>query len=131
MRTYRLLTALIAALALALAGCGGDDEGGGGGGGDTGAATTPAETAPETGEDTGGAQAADGKQLFTDTCGGCHVLSDAGTEGQVGPNLDDLKPDADAVKQAIEQGPSVMPENLLQGAEADAVAQYVAENAGG
>ena len=34
------------------------------------------------------------------------------------------------IGRAIEQGPSVMPENLLQGAEADAVAKYVADNAG-
>jgi mono/diheme cytochrome c family protein len=30
-----------------------------------------------------------GKQLFTQACGGCHVLADAGTAGTVGPNLDD------------------------------------------
>ena len=29
-----------------------------------------------------------GKELFIATCGGCHALSDAGTSGQVGPNLD-------------------------------------------
>jgi cytochrome c6 len=30
-----------------------------------------------------------GKQLFTQACGGCHVLADAGTAGTIGPNLDD------------------------------------------
>jgi mono/diheme cytochrome c family protein len=29
-----------------------------------------------------------GKQLFTQRCGGCHVLADAGTAGTIGPNLD-------------------------------------------
>jgi cbb3-type cytochrome c oxidase subunit III len=39
-----------------------------------------------------------GKQLFTQACGGCHVLADAGTAGAVGPNLDD------AFAQAREAG---------------------------
>ena len=30
-----------------------------------------------------------GKQLFTQACGACHVLADAGTAGPIGPNLDD------------------------------------------
>jgi mono/diheme cytochrome c family protein len=30
-----------------------------------------------------------GKQLFATQCGQCHTLADAGTKGQVGPNLDD------------------------------------------
>jgi mono/diheme cytochrome c family protein len=39
-----------------------------------------------------------GKQLFTQACGGCHVLADAGTAGAVGPSLDD------AFAQAREDG---------------------------
>src|SRR5687768_2400557 len=31
----------------------------------------------------------DGKELFADNCGTCHTLAAAGTEGVVGPNLDD------------------------------------------
>ena len=77
------------------------------------------------------ATAASGKDVFTSSCGGCHTLADAETNGQTGPNLDELKPDAERVKQAIAQGPGIMPENLYEGAEADQVAQYVAESAGG
>src|SRR3712207_10190 len=106
----RAVLALTATLVLAFAGCGGDDEGGGDGG--------------------GGAQAGSPQQVFSDSCGNCHTLSAAGTEGQAGPNLDDLKPDAATGRRASEQGPSVMPENILRGAQADAVAQYVADNAG-
>ncbi len=35
-----------------------------------------------------GADISRGKQLFTQKCAACHVLADAGTQGQVGPNLD-------------------------------------------
>ncbi|MGI8606037.1 MAG: c-type cytochrome, partial [Gaiellaceae bacterium] len=36
-----------------------------------------------------GADISSGKQLFSAKCGSCHVLKDAGTQGVVGPNLDD------------------------------------------
>ena len=36
----------------------------------------------------GGSQGA-GKQQFTQACGVCHTLADAGTAGTIGPNLDD------------------------------------------
>lgn len=39
-----------------------------------------------------------GKELFTQRCGGCHTLADAGTNGTIGPNLDD------AFAQAREAG---------------------------
>ena len=109
---------VVVAAALATAtGCGGDDEEGGGGGGEA----TPAATEA----------AADGKQLFATTCGGCHTLADADTQGQVGPNLDDLAPDKATVLAAIKSGPGPMPENLYEGAEAEAVADYVSSSAGG
>jgi mono/diheme cytochrome c family protein len=38
--------------------------------------------------DSSGADLANGKQLFAQTCGGCHTLADAATLGTVGPNLD-------------------------------------------
>lgn len=106
----RIALAGLLALVLAAAGCGGDDGGGGG--------------------DGGGSQASGPAKLVADSCGGCHTLAAAGMEGQVGPNLDDLKPDAATVKEAIAKGPSVMPENIVTGADADTVANYVAENAG-
>ena len=39
-----------------------------------------------------------GKKLFVQACGGCHTLADAGTNGRIGPNLDD------AFAQAREAG---------------------------
>ena len=115
-RMGRIRAALVAgALAVALAGCGGDDDGGG--------------TAPPAGD--GGPTAASGEELFKQRCGSCHTLAAAGTDGTVGPNLDELAPDAARVQQAIEDAPGVMPENLAEGEEAQRIAEYVAGAAGG
>ena len=43
-----------------------------------------------------------GKQLFVSSgCGGCHTLADAGSQGTIGPNLDDAF--ASDRKQGFEQ----------------------------
>ena len=67
--------------------------------------TTPTETTPGH----AGSDAAAGKVVFTTNCGGCHTLSDAGTSGTVGPNLDDAKPDAALVVDRVTKGKGVMP----------------------
>jgi cytochrome c oxidase subunit I len=74
-----------------------------------------------------------GQTLFQQSCGGCHTLRAAGSSGSVGPSLDQARPDANAVLQAIERGGSGsgnMPPKLLAGAEAQQVATYVARAAG-
>jgi mono/diheme cytochrome c family protein len=71
-----------------------------------------------------------GRDLFASTCGACHTLAAAGTTGTVGPNLDDLKPDQETVRGAIQAGPGAMPANLLTGAQAQQVAAFVAMSAG-
>jgi cytochrome c6 len=71
-----------------------------------------------------------GKDLFTHTCAGCHTLKDAGTNGSVGPNLDEIAPSKDLVLATLRAGPGAMPTNLLVGAEADRVATYVSSVAG-
>ena len=125
-RSTTWCAAVAAATALAFAGCGGDDEPPG-----TGASGSQTEEAAPAETGAGGDQAAQGKELFANTCGGCHTLEDAGTNGQVGPVLDELQPDKERVAAAIESGPGTMPPNLLEGAEAEAVATYVSEAAGG
>jgi len=86
------------------------------------------------GESGGGASAsAEGKQIFTQSCGTCHTLSDAGTSGTIGPNLDELKPDQARVANAIKNGGAgtgAMPANIVTGQEAEAVADYVSSVAG-
>jgi cbb3-type cytochrome c oxidase subunit III len=90
-----------------------------------------------------------GRDLFIKDCGGCHTLADAGTRGVIGPNLDDAFHSV-RVKQGFEEstirdvvrgqiayptenppaGGEGMPANLVTGADADAVASYVAAVAG-
>lgn len=94
--------------------------------------TTTGEEGSAAGQAGDGA-AAEGKLIFTQTCGTCHVLNDAGTSGAVGPSLDTLKPDKARVEAAIENGGSgsgQMPAGLLAGKEAEAVAEYVSSVAG-
>ncbi len=51
-----------------------------------------------------------GKQVFASAgCGGCHTLKAAGSNGAVGPNLDQLKPDAARVAHQVEVGGGPMP----------------------
>ncbi len=128
----RILALLGVTAALALAACGGDvAEQEGAGGGAQATETATASATPDETPQTGGAETDQGRQLFVSNCSGCHTLADAGTNGQVGPNLDDVQPDAGQVRSAIESGPGVMPENLVEGPDLDAVAQYVATATGG
>jgi mono/diheme cytochrome c family protein len=100
--------------------------------------TTPEATTstPEAGTTSTGAGApqanAQGKQVFTQSCGSCHTLKDAATTGTVGPNLDDLKPDEATVQRQVTNGGGVMPafKGQLTDAQIKAVSQYVSSVAG-
>ena len=63
-------------------------------------------------------------------CGMCHTLQAAGSEGQIGTNLDQLKPSMPQVVSAVTNGISVMPsfEGMLSSEEINAVAYYVFES---
>jgi mono/diheme cytochrome c family protein len=104
------------------------------------------------------ADVANGKQLFQQKCGSCHTLADAGTQGRIGPNLDDAfaGPRAQGFKESTirnvvhgqilfpvsnpagviegpdgsEQRPPGMPADLVTGSDARDVAAYVASVAG-
>ncbi|MCE1194162.1 MAG: cytochrome c [Acidovorax sp.] len=81
------------------------------------------------------AELARGKELFTTlqpACATCHTLQAAGAEGQVGPVLDELKPDAARVLRALKAGIGVMPSYAERLSEADmqAVARFVANATG-
>lgn len=54
-----------------------------------------------------------GRRVFIEAaqpaCGACHSLSEAGTRGVLGPDLDVMKPDFAAVESAVSGGVGVMP----------------------
>ena len=91
---------------------------------------------------------ANGKVLFTEKCGSCHTLADAGTTGQIGPNLDDAfyasRRDGlgqETIQQVVRgqiaypvttppTGAPGMPADIVTGQDAEDVASYVAAVAG-
>jgi mono/diheme cytochrome c family protein len=90
-----------------------------------------------------GADAANGKTLFTQKCGSCHALADAATNAQIGPNLDNAFGYAckqgfpketffDVVRLQIDlpARDGQMPADLVTGQDAADVAAYVAGAAG-
>ena len=60
-------------------------------------------------------------------CATCHTLSDAKSNGQIGPNLNQIKPDEIRVLTAVTNGIGVMPsyQGLLTTEEIEAVSYYV------
>jgi mono/diheme cytochrome c family protein len=83
-----------------------------------------------------------GKELFVTNCGACHTLAEAGTDGVIGPDLDDRlappsasAPDPATIKPrvlaAINGGVGGrMPKGVVSGQQADEVATFVAQVAG-
>ena len=120
---FRLGTALLA-MALLLAACGGS----------SGSSSSSSSAPPASSSSSGGTEnaSAEGKQVFTQNCGGCHTLKDAGTTGSVGPNLDELQPPKATVVRQVNNGGGPMPafKGKLTDAQIDAVATYVSTVAG-
>ena len=60
-------------------------------------------------------------------CGVCHTLQAAGSAGNIGPNLDQLKPQMPQIIDAVTNGIGVMPpwDGILTYEEIEAVAYYV------
>jgi mono/diheme cytochrome c family protein len=94
------------------------------------------------------ADTARGRTLFVQKCGVCHMLAQAGTTAQVGPNLDDAFAaareegnDSDTIEGVVKAqvefprenngNPRVsMPADIVTGQDLDDVAAYVGEWAG-
>ncbi len=94
----------------------------------------------------------EGQSLFQTNCGTCHTLYAAGTDGNFAPNLDELlaptgPPEGEGAKDAIastkkrvlnaiEHGvdgtttPGRMPAGIINGEQAEEVAEFVATTAG-
>lgn len=129
--TSLLPLALIAA-AIGLTACSstGDDEG------TTNEAADQARTTPEPANPDQPLSPAEehGRTLFVQTCGSCHTLDAAGTQGAIGPNLDELQADRERVLRAIENGGTgsgSMPAGLYEGKDAEDVAEFVANSGPG
>ena len=134
-RAALVLALLCAALALVAAGCGGEEtvtptpetvEG-----------TIPTEEGPST-EDVPALELegneADGEAVWAaNGCGGCHVLAAAGSNGTVGPSLDETTPSYELAATRVTLGQGAMPAfgDQLEPQQIADVAAFVAENAGG
>jgi cytochrome c oxidase subunit II len=93
---------------------------------------------------TAAAGSAQGKTLFTQQCGTCHALADAGTTAEVGPNLDEALPgkSADFIHRSIVDPnaeiapgfqPNVMPTTFgesLSEQQLDSLIEYLMKTAG-
>jgi mono/diheme cytochrome c family protein len=114
-----LVIAAFAAAALGLAACGFGSEG-----------TSVSKDDPNYG----------GAELFATHCAGCHTLSAAGTQGTgnrgertQGPNLNQRTETYDDALFAIQNGGfsgAIMPQSIVVGTQAQAVARFVARYAG-
>ena len=114
-----IVTAAVAACALALGACGWGEEG-----------ISVAKDDPTYG----------GAVLFSERCAGCHTLEAAGTQGTgnrglrvQGPNLDGRKETYEDALFAIRNGGfsgAIMPQNIVVGSEAEEVARFVAKYSG-
>ncbi|MBV9309320.1 MAG: cytochrome c [Solirubrobacterales bacterium] len=86
-----------------------------------------------------------GREVFGQQCAVCHTLIAANATGKVGPNLDTLKPPASLVLNTINNGclqspppgssqsclgQGTMPPQIVQGKDAQDVANFVAKVAG-
>ena len=74
-----------------------------------------------------------GKDVFLNkgVCSTCHMLTDAGLGGQIGPNLNEIRPNKMRVMHTVTNGIGVMPayEGELTSEEIEAVAYYVSISA--
>jgi mono/diheme cytochrome c family protein len=75
-----------------------------------------------------------GKKVFqTAGCAGCHTLKDAGSTGNVGPNLDQAKPPLSLAVLRVTKGAGAMPsfKGQLSDKQIADVTAYVVSKSGG
>jgi mono/diheme cytochrome c family protein len=94
--------------------------------------TSTGETTTASSEPAGDATA--GEAVFASAgCGGCHTLEAAGSSGNVGPNLDEAKPELDLVIERVTNGKGPMPsfKGQLSEKQIQDVAAYVVKSTQG
>jgi cytochrome c6 len=133
-RTILALATLLAAIGVAVAGCGGEEEATPSPQTVTGTTTAPTTTTTTTTTPAPRGDPVAGKAVFTGSagCTGCHTLKDAGSTGTVGPNLDQAMPPASLVVDRVTNGKGVMPsfKGTLTPTQIADVAAYVSSVAG-
>ncbi len=133
MRRWALIAVLALALgAMGLAGCGGGEETSPTA--ETVEGTLPTGSTAESPASTVEGDAAAGEEVWAaNGCGSCHTLEAAGSNGNIGPNLDESQPDLELAVERVTNGSGVMPAFKGQISEkqiAD-VAAYVVESTSG
>jgi mono/diheme cytochrome c family protein len=135
-------TLLAAGVTTSVAACGGSSSSGGGAAAtstsappptSTQSATTATHSSSASAGASGASSSAAGLKVFTTAgCGSCHTLAAAHATGNVGPNLDDLKPSEARVALQVTDGGAAMPSfsGRLSKAQIAAVAKFVASAAG-
>jgi mono/diheme cytochrome c family protein len=75
-----------------------------------------------------------GRELFGERCANCHTLKAANAVAEIGPNLDQLRPNKALVLNALENGRArgngQMAKDLYTGQDAQDVAAFVAKAVG-
>ena len=73
-----------------------------------------------------------GKDIFLNkaNCASCHTLADAGSVGNIGPNLNEIKPDYIRILNAVMIGIGTMQayQGILTDKEIESVVHYVFES---
>ena len=103
----------------------------------TGTEPKGSEEEPKGGEkgEAGGGESsalAAGEEVFDTNCSSCHTLAAAGSNGNVGPNLDELGPSNQLVIHQVTNGGGGMPAfgSTLSKSEIESVAKFVSTLAG-
>lgn len=98
-----------------------------------GTVTTPTQTFPIVAAFHKHGDPASGKAIFLANCTSCHTLAAAHSTGTIGPNLDTLKPNYQAVTAQVTNGGRVMPKfsPQLSTQQIADVAAYVVTSTGG
>ena len=133
-RTTSLLALLLAAVALLVAGCGGGTEVGATPDTVVGSVPTESTSSSDLPALALKGEATAGKAIFASKgCGGCHTLKAAGASGNVGPNLDDVKPSFELAVTRVTKGKGVMPTfgDQLSAQQIADVAQFVVSSTSG
>ena len=97
------------------------------------AAPAPAPPSAQSSTVPASANATAGASVFkTAGCGSCHTLKAADASGQIGPNLDEVRPDFETSRAKVESGGGGMPafSDQLSPTQIRDVAAFVAQNAG-